>query len=135
MEPPEQRERVGNRRQMRRDAIGRMKRVEPPGRVHEPVLEQLFVANREQRAAQRREHRQLVVRPFDGGESGADGLDLFTPVEGLSADEQVRNPARLDSLEIGMGDVLVVAREPPEQHRNVPRLNRHAALGPVRLPL
>ena len=63
-------------------------------------LEQLLVADREERAAQRREHRQLVVRPLDRGERGADGLDLFALVERLAADEHVRDAARLERLDV-----------------------------------
>ena len=37
-----------------------------------PELEQMLVVDREQRALQRREHRQLVVGPLDGGQRRAD---------------------------------------------------------------
>ena len=97
-----------------------MERAEPV-----PELEQLLVVDREQRAFQRREHRQLVVGPLDRGERGADRLDLLAAVKRLAADEQVRNAARLDGVDVRARHVLAEADEPPEQHRDVPRLNRH----------
>ena len=51
-----------------------------------PILQQLLIANREKRPAQRRKHRQLIFRPFDGGEGGAQSLDLGTIVKGATAD-------------------------------------------------
>ena len=82
-------------------------------------LEQLLVADREQRAAQRREHRQLVVRPLDRGERGADRLDLLAIVERLAADQQVRDAARLERLDVRPRDVLAEADETPEQDADV----------------
>ena len=98
-------------------------------------LEQLLVVDREQRALQRREHRQLVVGPLDRGERGADGFDLLAAVKRLAADEQVRDAARLDRVDVRARDVVAEADEPAEQDRDVPRLQRHAPLGAVRLPL
>ena len=98
-------------------------------------LEQVLVVDREQRSLQRREHRQLVVRPLDRGERGADRFDFFAAVKRLAADQQMRNAARLDRVDVGAGDVLAEADEAAEQHRDVPRLQRHAALGAVGLLL
>ena len=64
-------------------------------------VEQLLVADREQRAAQRREHRQLVVGPLDRRQRRAQRLDLLALVEALAADEQVRHAARLERLDVG----------------------------------
>ncbi len=47
-------------------------------------------------AAQDGEHAQLVIGPLDGAERGAQGADFFAQVEGLGADEQVRNAARFE---------------------------------------
>ena len=107
-----------------------MKRAEPL-----PEVEKLFVVDREQRSLQRREHRQLIVRPFDGCERGADGFNFLPSVERLAADQQVRNPTGLDGFDVRARHVSVVARETPEQYRNVLRPNRDAALGPIRLSL
>ena len=63
-------------------------------------LEQRLVADREQRPAQRREHRQLVVRPLDRGERGADRLDLLAIVKRAAADQHVRDAARLERLDV-----------------------------------
>ena len=76
--------------------------AETGGRIWRgPVGEQHVVAEREQRAAQRAEDRQLVVRPLDRGERGAQRLDLLALVEALAADEQVRQAARLERLHVG----------------------------------
>ena len=72
------------------------------GRAAEAVgpVEQVLVRDREERSTQRREHRQLVVRPLDRGERRADRLDLFTLVKGASADQHVRDAARLERLDV-----------------------------------
>ena len=59
-------------------------------------LQQLLVADREQRAAQRREHRQLIVRPLDRGQRRAERFDFLAIVEGLAADEHVTHAAGLE---------------------------------------
>ena len=56
------------------------------------------------------------------------GLDLLAAVKRLAADEQVRNAARLDRVDVRARDVLAEADEPAEQDRDVPRLERHRAL-------
>ncbi len=65
-----------------------------------PVLEQRFVADREERSSQRPEHRQLIVRPLEGGERRAHRLDLLALVERLAADEQMRDAARFERLHV-----------------------------------
>ena len=49
---------------------------------------------------QRREHRQLVVGPLDRGQRRADRLDFLAAVKRLAADEQMRNAARLDRVDV-----------------------------------
>ena len=93
-------------------------------------LEQLLVADREQRAAQRREHRQLVVRPLDRGERRAEGLDFLAIVEGLAADEHVLDAARLERADVRLRDVLAETEEPPEQDADVARLRPAPAAAP-----
>jgi hypothetical protein len=44
------------------------------------ILEQLFVADAEERATQRREHRQLIVGPLDRHQRRAQRLDLVAIV-------------------------------------------------------
>ena len=109
----QQPQRVGDRRQVRGRLAGereilpgvaaellrnpeRMERAEAV-----PELEQVLVVDREQRSLQRREHRQLVVRPLDRGQRRADRLDLLAAVKRLAADEQVRDAARLDRVDVG----------------------------------
>ena len=84
-------------------------------------LEQLLVANREERASQRREHRQLVVRPLDRGQRGADGFDFLALVKRSAADEHVRDAARLERLDVGARDVGLPAHETAEQKADVLR--------------
>ena len=83
------------------------KRVKAPaverfGAASEVVrpFEQFFVADCEEWAAQRRKHRQLIVRPLDGRQRGAQRLDFFALVEGASANEHVRNAARFERLDL-----------------------------------
>ena len=40
---------------------------------------------------ERREHRQLVVRPFDRRQRRADRFDFLATVKRLASDEQVRD--------------------------------------------
>ena len=78
----------------------------------EPVtkFEQVLVVDGEQRALQRGKHRQLIVRPLDGGQSRAHGFDLFAAVKRLAADEQMRDPARFDGVDVRAGHVFAEAR-------------------------
>src|SRR5262249_42515711 len=94
----------------------RMKSAEPV-----PEFEQQLVVNGEQRSFQRRKHRQLVVRPLDRGERRADGLDFFATVKGLAADEEVRNPARLDCVRVSPRDIFAEADESSEENGDIPR--------------
>ena len=89
-------------------------------------FEEVLVVDREQRAFQRREHRQFVVRPFDGRERRADRLHFLAPVKRLPADEQMRDATRLDGLHVLAGQVFTEAHEPAEQDRDVPWLEGHA---------
>ena len=76
----EQLQRRRDRREMRAESAGGMrngwKMPKPLVAIALLPFEQLLVADREQRAAQRREHRQLVVRPLDRRERGADASRL-----------------------------------------------------------
>src|SRR5256885_176589 len=88
----------------------------------------MLVVYREQRAFERRKYRQFIVGPFDGGESRANGFDLFASMECLAADEQMRNPARLDGVDVRTRDVFAETRESTEQDGDVPGLQPHAPL-------
>ena len=92
-----------------------------PGAASEAVrpFEQLFVADREEWAAQRRKHRQLIVGPLDGRQRGAQRLDFFALVEGATANEHVRNAARFEGLDVGPRDVGLPADEAPEEQTDV----------------
>ena len=82
-------------------------------------LEQLFVANRKNASPQRREHRQLIVRPLDRGERGPDGLDLLAVVKGLAADQHVADAAGLECADVRLRDVLAEADEAAEQQADM----------------
>ena len=63
-----------------------------------PVLQELLVPDGEERPAQRCEDGQLVVRPLDGGQRGAQRLHLLAVVERASAHQQMTDAARLPAL-------------------------------------
>ena len=114
--------------------------VEPvAGAASEMVrpLEQLFIADGEEWTAQRRKDRQLVVRPLDGGQRGANRLDFLALVERSPADEHVRDPARLERLDVGTRDVGLPAHEAAKQQADVlgRDLDRRAAAAFGDLPL
>ena len=79
------------------------------------IREQRLVVDREERASQRREHRQLVVRPLDRGQRAADRFHLFTLVKRFAADEQVRHAARFERVDVRAGHVGAEVQESPEQ--------------------
>ncbi|MGH6930758.1 MAG: hypothetical protein ACREEV_20755, partial [Dongiaceae bacterium] len=85
------------------------------------ILEQLFLADREQRSMQRGINGQLVLRPLDGGQGGADGIHLFALVKRLAAYEQVRHAARLELLDVIARDVAAEVHEAAEQQADVAR--------------
>ena len=97
------------------------------------VLEQLLVADGEQGTAQRGEDRQLIVRPFDRHQRGAQRLDLVAIVKRLAAHEQVLHAARLERFDVGPRDVFAEAHEAPEENADVARLHRDAPAGRVAL--
>ena len=97
------------------------------------ILEQLLIADREQRTPQRRKHRQLVVGPLDGRQRGAQGLDLCAIVKRPAADQQMGNAARFEGLDVGPRHVLLETDEAAEQQADMPRLDRHEMLRLARL--
>ncbi len=143
----QQPQRVGNRQQVRRlpgvelqllagvaaELLRNPERMEGP----EPIskLQEVLVVDREERPLQRREHRQLVVGPFDGGERGTHGFHFLAAVKGLAADQQMWKAARLDRIDVGARHVVAEAHEAAEQDGHVPRLQRHIGFLAVRLPL
>ena len=112
--------------QIWRQFTGDAKRMKTPGEL--AILQQLFVADRKQRTAQRCKHRQLVFRPLDGGQRGAQGLDLRAIMKRAAADQQMGNAARFERLDVGPRHVLLEADEAAEQQADMARLNRHEML-------
>ena len=96
-------------------------------------FEQLFIADREKRAAQRRKHGQLIVGPLDGRQRRPERLDFLALVKGAAANEHVWNSTRLERFDVGTRDIRLPAHESPEEETDV--LCRHpdgsiaAALG------
>ena len=132
MQRAQQRERIDDRLQIRRDLVPRQPiRMEPPESL--AILDQLLVADREERALERRVHRELVVGPLHRRQRGAQALDFFAQVERAAADQQVRDPARLQRLDIRARDVRAERRETAEEQAHVARRDRHRLAGPLAL--
>ena len=69
-------------------------------RVPVAILQQLFVTDREERAAERREDGELIVRPFDRRQRRAKRLDLLAAVKRPAADQQVVDAARFERVHV-----------------------------------
>src|SRR4030095_10204819 len=109
--------------EMRRQRLRNAERMKAPGQMVK--VEQLLVADREERSAQRRKHRTLIVPPFDCRERRANGFDLLAVVERLATDEQLANAARFERLDVLPRDVFAVADKPAEQEADMARLERY----------
>ena len=92
------------------------------------VLEQLLIANREQRAAQRREDRELIVRPLDRHQRRAQRFDFVAIVERLAANQEMLDAARLERFDVRPRDVLTEADEAAKQDADVTRLERNPSI-------
>src|SRR6185369_3049882 len=97
------------------------------------ILEQLLVADGEQRPTQRREDRQLIVWPLDRHQCGSERLDLVPVVKRLAADEQVFDTACFERLDVGPRNVLTETHEAAEQDADVAGLEWNTRAG--RVPL
>src|SRR5690242_17987512 len=93
------------------------------------VLEQVLVADREERTSQRGEHRQLIVWPFDRGQGRAQGFDLLAIVKRLAADEQVLHSARVERIDVWARHVVAVAEKAAEENADVPGLQADEPVG------
>src|SRR6185436_3674671 len=93
-------------------------------------LEQLLVTDRKQRASQCREHRQLVVRPLDRRERGAERLDFLAVVKRLAANENVAHATRFERADVGLRHVFAETEEASEQNADVARLDRASVVNP-----
>ncbi len=119
-------QRVANRLEPGRQRARDAERVEAAAQV--VVLEQIVVADGEQRPAQRGIHRQLIVGPLDGQQRRAQRLDLLAVVKGLAADQQVADTARFQCVHVVARHVLAVRQEAAEQDADVPRFERYATV-------
>src|SRR5687767_15991155 len=95
-----------------------------------PVLEELFVSDREQRAAKRGEDRQLVVGPLDGREGGPQRLDFLAIVKRAAANQQMPDAAGFQGVQIRAGLISPVVDEAPEEHADLARFNRDGSAAP-----
>ena len=117
---------AADRRQVGREGFRNPKGMEPLELV--AILQQLFIPDGKERPVQGRKHRQFVIGPLDRQERGAHGLDLFPGVKRSSAHQQVRDPARLERLDVRPGDIPGEKTfEPAEQQTHVARRNGHAS--------
>ena len=91
------------------------------------VFEQLLIPDREQCSPQRRKHRQLIVRPLDRRERGAQRFDFAAIVKRPAADEQMRDAARFERPHVRPRHVVSEADEAAEQQADVPGLDRDEA--------
>src|SRR5262249_38691124 len=96
--------------------------------VSELPLEQVLVADGEQRRAKRRKHRHLIVGPLDRRERRANGLNLFTIVKRLAANEHVADTSCLERLHVRLRDVFAETEKPPEQKAHMLGLKSYGLL-------
>src|SRR5207245_5798780 len=96
-----------------------------------PKLEQMLIVDREERPLERREHRQLVVRPLDGREGRAHRLHFLAAVKRLAAHQQMRDATRFDRVGVAARHVASETDEPAEEHGDVARLQWYAPLAAV----
>src|SRR5262245_39626034 len=84
-----------------------------------PKNEKSFVTERKERAAQRSENLQLVIRPFDGGDGITKGDYLLAIMEGAPTHKDVRDAACFQSAHIWPGDVRAEIAKAAEENCNV----------------
>ena len=122
---------VANRLEPGRQRVRDSEGVKPARDV--VVLEQLLIANREQRAAQSREDRELIVRPLDRHQRRAQRFDFVAIVERLAANQEMFDAARLERFDVRPCDVLTEADEAAKQDADVTRLERNPLIAFVAL--
>ena len=110
-------QRVSDGGQLLGRVLGHVER--PEAAIARVPRQQLLFGHGEERAAQGREHAQTVVGPLDRGQRGAQRVDLFALVEGLAADEQVRQPPRFERVDVRPRDVVLEVEEAAEQQAHV----------------
>ena len=90
-------------------------------------LEQRVVEHREEAAAQHGEDAELIVRPLDGAQGGAQRAHFFAAVERFRAHQQVRDAARFQAAHIFLRQVGAEIGEAAEENADV--LRAHADPG------
>ena len=121
-------ERLCSRLEVIGQVVGNSVRMKTPALRARVIFEQLFFADRKERTVQRRIHRQLVFRPFDGGQRGSNRIHFFALVKRLAANQQVRHAARLERLDVVTRHVVSEMQEAAEQEADVAGGNSSALL-------
>ena len=92
-------------------------------------VEQRIVEHREEAAAQHREDAELVVRPFDGAQGGAQRADFLATMKTFRAHQQVGNAARFQAAHIFLRQVGTVIGEAPEEDTDMFRADADPGSG------
>ncbi len=86
--------------------------------------QQQIVGDGKERAFQRGENRKFILRPFDGGEGGAQRFHFFAAMKRFRSNQQVRDLAGFQASNIIASNVFTEIGEAAKQQANVPRRNR-----------
>src|SRR5262249_37571486 len=125
-------ERVGDRGQLLRRFLGqRAERVQGP--VTLPPRQQRTVVEGEERPAQGREQRQLVLRALDREKHVAERLDLLADVDRAAANEDGAPVAAPEGATGALGAALFPRSLAAEQQADGPALERSACIRAARL--
>ena len=92
-----------------------------------PKGKERLVAEREERPAQRGKDLQLVIGPFDRGESIAESDDLLAIMERAPTHENVGDAPGFQRTDVGPRDVRPEIAEPAEENGNVTWPDRDGA--------
>src|SRR5438876_8226429 len=115
---------VANRLKVRRRVVrNSMQRMKRPNFV--PKTQQQIVADGEQASFQRSENRKLVVRPFNGIESRANGFHFLALMKGSGLPELMGYVPSLQRVYIIAGHVLAPRHESPEENGHMLRSDRY----------
>ena len=110
------------------DLLGQLHhRVEAAVRILE--LEQRIVEHREEAAAQHGEDAELIVRPLDGAQRGAQRAHFLAAVEALRAHQQMRDAARFQAAHVFLRQVGAEIGEAAEENADVLRADADPGSG------
>ena len=95
------------------------------------IAQQVRVRDRQKRAPKRGVDRKFVFGPFDRGQNGEQGVDLWAISKGPRADEDMGQAARVERVGVRLGAVGIEGFEPAEQDPDVARLDGASCVGVV----